>query len=316
MQRRRVRKCVILAWVFVAGLAVAPRAFGDDHVRGVITGRGNATMTVRADDTSLLTVAFTETTKIRRTEGARQFPADAATLIPGLRVRLEGSFEGADRFIAQRITFTREDLKTALDIHGGVNPTDRRSLENEKRIEQNARAIDQNARTIGQHQQSLSQQATDIAGANDRIRANEDKLVATTGALDATNARIANLDNYNVVSTMTVYFGNGRVTVPSKYKNQLQQFAAQARATTGYVIQVQGYASDVGPAPLNQRLSALRADTIAAMLQQNGIPPTNMLPPAAMGVSEQVAANKTAKGQAENRRVVVTVLQNKGITGQ
>jgi outer membrane protein OmpA-like peptidoglycan-associated protein len=41
-----------------------------------------------------------------------------------------------------------------------------------------------------------------------------------------------------------------------------------------------------------------------------------MLAPAAMGVSSQVAPNSTAKGQAENRRTVVTVLQSKGITGQ
>jgi len=270
MQRKRIRQCVILAWVFVAGLAVVPRAFGDEHVRGVITARGNATLTVRADDTSMLTVVLSEATKIRRAEGAREFKADAATLIPGLRVRLEGAYERADRFMAERITFTRDDLKTALAIHGGVDPTDRRSLENQKNIEQNARAIEQNSRTLGQHQQALSQQGADIAGNTDRIRASEEKLVATTGALELTNARIANLDNYNVVSTMTVHFQNGRATVPSKYKNQLEQLAAQARGTPGYMIQVQGYASDIGPASLNQRLSSLRADTVAAMLQQNG----------------------------------------------
>jgi outer membrane protein OmpA-like peptidoglycan-associated protein len=38
--------------------------------------------------------------------------------------------------------------------------------------------------------------------------------------------------------------------------------------------------------------------------------------PAAMGVSQQVAPNTTAQGQAENRRAVVTLLQNKGIAGQ
>jgi len=40
-----------------------------------------------------------------------------------------------------------------------------------------------------------------------------------------------------------------------------------------------------------------------------------MLAPGAMGESEQVGGNKTADSEAENRRVVVRVLQNKAIAG-
>jgi OOP family OmpA-OmpF porin len=42
---------------------------------------------------------------------------------------------------------------------------------------------------------------------------------------------------------------------------------------------------------------------------------SNILDPGAMGTSKQVASDSTAEGQAENRRVVVRVLQNKGIAG-
>jgi flagellar motor protein MotB len=35
----------------------------------------------------------------------------------------------------------------------------------------------------------------------------------------------------------------------------------------------------------------------------------------AMGTSKQVAPDNSAEGQAENRRVVIRVLQNKGIAG-
>ena len=45
------------------------------------------------------------------------------------------------------------------------------------------------------------------------------------------------------------------------------------------------------------------------------IPLTNMLAPGAMGTSNQVASDATTEGQAENRRVVVKILQNKGIAG-
>src|SRR3981189_559972 len=51
------------------------------------------------------------------------------------------------------------------------------------------------------------------------------------------------------------------------------------------------------------------------LAQQGEIPLTNMLAPGAMGTSRQVAADSTAEGQADNRRVVVRILQNKGIAG-
>jgi OOP family OmpA-OmpF porin len=38
-----------------------------------------------------------------------------------------------------------------------------------------------------------------------------------------------------------------------------------------------------------------------------------MLAPGTMGTSSQVDSDKIAEGQVENRRVVVRILQNKGI---
>ena len=105
-------------------------------------------------------------------------------------------------------------------------------------------------------------------------------------------------------------------SIEDKYKPELMELARKAKGVTAYVIQVQGYASKVGSAALNQKLSTERAENVANFLEQSGqIPLTNMLAPGAMGTSEQVASNETAEGQAENRRVVVRVLQNKGIAG-
>ena len=92
--------------------------------------------------------------------------------------------------------------------------------------------------------------------------------------------------------------------------------ADQLNGQKGYIIQVQGYASAVGSAALNQKLSSERANAVTAFLeQQGGIPLTNMLAPGAMGTSSQVSTDATIEGQAENRRVVVRILQNKGIAG-
>ena len=82
------------------------------------------------------------------------------------------------------------------------------------------------------------------------------------------------------------------------------------------MIQVKGYASAVGSAALNEKLSTERADNVTDFMEQKGsIPLTNILAPGAMGTSRQVAPDKTSEGQADNRRVVVRILQNKGIAG-
>jgi outer membrane protein OmpA-like peptidoglycan-associated protein len=92
------------------------------------------------------------------------------------------------------------------------------------------------------------------------------------------------------------------------------QLIEKAKAYSGYNIQVKGYASSVGSATLNQKLSEDRANNVTNILIQQGqVPLTNMLAPGAMGESRQVGNDKTAEGQAENRRVVVRALLNKGI---
>lgn len=307
MQSRRIRQYVILASILVAGLGLSTRAFADEHIKGVITARGDdGTVTLRADDTSMVTIVLNDLTKVRRTSGGRERKVEAAELIPGLRVHVHGEYETANRFIAEKVKFSRDDLRMALAIHGGVEPTDRRSLENQARSETNALAIQQQRQILERQNQQLANNAA-------QIRANAASLDA---AIAAANARFADLSNFNVISTMTVHFRNGSAKLDRKYRAQLEQFAAQARGTRGYMVQVQGFASAVGPDALNERLSFQRAQIVAAVLTQNGVPPTNMLAPATMGVSVQVASNKTARGQAENRRAVVTLLQNKGLTEQ
>jgi outer membrane protein OmpA-like peptidoglycan-associated protein len=110
-----------------------------------------------------------------------------------------------------------------------------------------------------------------------------------------------------------VYFRNGSAALGPEYRAQLEALAIQAKGLHAYVLQVQGFASAVGAASRNETLSRDRAETVVALLQQAGVPPTNIVVPAAMGESQQIAPNSTSKGQAQNRRTVVTLLQNKGI---
>jgi OOP family OmpA-OmpF porin len=297
----------MLAMVFACGLGMPTAASADDDLRGVITARGHdGTLMVRTDEMSSVIVVMDDATNIRRTDGLRELKMSSASLIPGLRVRIEGTFLDVDRFAARRVKFSRSDLKVAHAIRGGVAPTDQRSLDNRRRIAENA-AI------IAQQQHALKQQDLQIAANKDHLRANDDKIGRASLAVAATNMRITSLADHEIRSEMTVYFRNGSASIGKHQKAQLELLAQQASAIRGVVIQVEGHASAVGSEAWNQRLSMRRAHAVAAVLSQHGIAPTQMLVPATMGVSSQIAANTTSKGQSENRRVVVTVLQNKAI---
>jgi outer membrane protein OmpA-like peptidoglycan-associated protein len=300
---------LVATLLFVAGLAGSSMAWADDHIRGVITGRGDAGAVIVQTDSGKLTVGMTDTTRVTRIDGIRAVMVSSADLIPGLRIKAEGGYDAPDRFVAKRVNFPREDFKVAAAIQGGVTPTDQRSLANERNIQQHAQELAGHQRELGEHGQQLTTQSGQIA-------ANAQQIVATTGALAATNARIANLDDYTPLKSVTVYFKNGKAEVSKSDKAQLQALATQASGTNAYVIQVQAYASAVGPDPLNQKLSMERANAVTSILQQSGVPLTNVVVPAAMGTTNQVAPNTNEKGQAENRRAVVTLLENKGIGGR
>ena len=287
------------AVLVVAGLGGSSLAWADDHIKGIITARGDSGSVVVQTDTARLTVAMSDVTRIQRIDGIRPVAVSSAELIPGLWIKAEGTFDTADRLSARRVTFTREDFKIAAAIQGGVMPTDQRSLVNERNIQDHTQQLAGQKAALDAQAQQLATQA-----------ANEQKIVATTGVLAA---RIANLDDYTPIKTLTLYFKNNKYDLSKSDKALLQEIAAQARSDRAYVISVQAYASAVGSESLNQRLSKQRADAVTAILQQSGVPLTNVVVPGAMGTTNQVATNKTQQGQAENRRAIVTLLQNKGI---
>jgi len=51
------------------------------------------------------------------------------------------------------------------------------------------------------------------------------------------------------------------------------------------------------------------------LIQQGGVPVRHIVAPGVMGEYGAVAPNETTSGRAENRRVEVKVLVNKGIAG-
>jgi flagellar motor protein MotB len=67
---------------------------------------------------------------------------------------------------------------------------------------------------------------------------------------------------------------------------------------------------------MNQKLSMERAqEVVAFLLQSCNVPLRRIVAPGAMGEADPAAPNETAAGRAENRRVEVKVLVNRGVAG-
>jgi len=225
-----------------------------------------------------------------------------AALTPGLKVKVEGTFDSQNRLVATKVTFKGNDLEQAEAIQAGVQPA-------KSQIQQTQQELEQQKVALQQQQQAMQQQQQETAKAQAETAANK-------AAIEEANKRFGQLDDYNILDEVNVYFGNGKVALDPQYKPQLLQLAEKAKGINGYMIQVKGYASSVGSVALNQQLSEDRADSVTEFLQQQGhVALTRMLAPGAMGESRQVGNDQTAEGQAQNRRVVVRVLQNNGIAG-
>jgi OmpA-OmpF porin, OOP family len=274
-------------------------------VEGIIKGRNGDTMIIQSSSSPNLVVLLTDSTQVGQVQGvfkARRKQMSMAALIPGLQVKVEGTYDTQNQLVASSVAFKGNDLEDAEKIQAGMHETKLQVQQNQAELEKH------NAELKAQNEALQQQQA--------QLTEHQAKIAANKVAVEAAIARFGQLDDYYIFDELTVYFDNGKIKVDPKYNPQLVALAEKAKTIEGYMIEVKGYASSVGSVTLNQRLSEDRANGVTNILVQQGhIPLTRMLAPGAMGESHQVGNDKTAEGQAENRRVVVRVLQNKGIAG-
>ena len=267
-------------------------------VEGLIKARNGDTMILQTSNAPNLTVLLTDNTQVGQVQGlfkARRKEMSMAALIPGLEVKVEGTYNDQSQLVATSVSFKGNDLEQAQKIDAGMHEVRVQAQQNQMELEKQNIALEKQNIALQQQQQQIA---------------------ANKAAIDAAVARFGQLDDYYILDEVTVYFANGKVAVDSGFVPQLLALAEKAKTINGYVIEVKGYASAVGSVALNQQLSEDRADAVVNILTQQGhIPLTRMLAPGAMGESHQVGNDKTAEGQKENRRVVVRVLQNKAIAG-
>jgi len=259
-------------------------------IHGLITGRTGETLKVKTSDGSV-TVVLTDDTKVRKPKGLglRKTEMSFTALIPGLKISVDGFRDEQSRLVADTITFSGDDLKTAESIQAGLTPT----------------------------QEEVDANQQNIAANKVQVAANREKIASNEQEIQDVSKRFSDLTEFDTKGEASIYFASGSKSIPSKDQTALMDLAHNAVNLTGYLIEVKGYADSTGNAAMNQKLSMDRAQEVIAFLIQNcNVPVRRIVAPGAMGAAAPVASNETSQGRSKNRRVEVKVLVNRGLAGE
>ncbi len=313
MQNRKTRTRIgYAAVVLCLAVGVAYGASNGEKVKvqGMITGRTGESVTIKTNDGSTVTIVLDDNTKVQQPKGLglRKKQMSATVLVPGLKISVDGVGDAQSRVVAKTINFNSDDLETAEAIQAGLTPTKQAVATNQQNIAANKQATQTNAQGIAANQVQTAANKQQIANNQEQIDANQQQIQATTKRFD-------DLTDYENKGQATVNFAVGSATISASDKAALKQLAQSATGLTGYIIEVKGYADSTGNAAMNQQLSMDRAqEVIAFLLQDCNVPVRHIVAPGAMGTADPAAPNETASGRAENRRVDVKVLVNKGLS--
>ena len=107
-----------------------------------------------------------------------------------------------------------------------------------------------------------------------------------------------------------VKFQTAKYDLDKSAQSALDEFAGKVKGLTDpYFVEIQGHTDDVGGKRYNEDLGERRAESVRRYLSRSQSLPLNRMSTISYGDSAPVASNKTKKGRAENRRVVLVVLE-------
>ena len=310
MQRKTVVASLMAVCLFT-GISAFGANGEEAHSKGMIISRTGETLIVSGPD-GKVTVVLTDDTKTKDDKGLfgleKQQMANTV-LIPGLKVRVDGVSDSQGRVVAKTITVDGDDLETAEMIQAGLHPT-------AEQVAANMQAIAANQQDIAAHKVQLASQQENIQTNQQNIGANKQQIEQNVKDIEDNTKRFTALSDYDVKGEANVKFGFGSSKISTQDQEELKKLAQTATGLTGYIVEVTGYADSTGSAAVNTKLSEERAKAVVLYLfQQCGVPMRHIVAPGAMGEYGPAAPNETKSGRAENRRVEVKILVNKGIAG-
>jgi outer membrane protein OmpA-like peptidoglycan-associated protein len=249
--------------------------------RGVVINRDADNFTIRDRNRTDYQVLITSATSIKTNGGFLRFGKKYAVtdILRGLIVEVEGRGDAQGQLVAEKVRFNESDMRAAVTTDTRVNPVE----ENQERLS-------------GQ----MDELYTVAAEARNEVR--------------VANERISELDDYDVQEAISVNFAVNSAVLSLDARQRLDALAQKALAAKAYAIEVSGHTDSTGSEAKNFQLSQQRAQVVVQYLAvKHKIPLRRIVSPMGYGKTEAVADNKTAAGRAQNRRVEVKVLLNRGM---
>lgn len=271
-------------------------------VLGIINTRDGDTFTMTAlNNVDRYTVELTPDVSVKsNTKGVFRGGTKYETsyLLRGLRVEVEGHGNAAGNLVAKSIRFNEQDLRMAQSLESRMDPVEQQANSNTQRLS----AAEENAKRM--------------AG---QIEENQALASQALASAERANNRINGLDEYEPIKTIVVPFATGSSSIGPKGRAIIDEAAAWVKTQDrkGWMVAVVGFADSTGRTTANKTLSEKRSNAVIGYLvSKHGLPLTRLVQPFGAGVDQPVATNATAEGRAQNRRVEIRLLKNKGIAGE
>jgi len=202
-------------------------------------------------------------------------------------------------------TYVRKETAPTIDK---VNELDELTAKNTKGIrDADTRAL-QGIQQVNTKAATAEEKATAAAQAADQ--ANQTATRASGRVTSLTNT-VVNLDNYRSMVEASVHFGFNKSVLTAKAREALDQLGSEMQGAQHYIVVVDGNTDSVGPADYNYQLSQHRADAVIQYLATKYELPAYKIYVIGLGKDKPAAANATAQGRAENRRVDVHLMTNR-----
>jgi OOP family OmpA-OmpF porin len=278
-------------------------------IKGVVTRRDSDTFTVRDINGVDTVVRLDNNTSVKTKGGFLRGGTNygQTQILRGLNLEVEGRGSGSGELLAQKIRFNDSDLRVARAVESRAAPLEDRASTTETKLSQ----VEQNAQRLSGQLDELAAVANTAKGG---ARAAQETADSAVAGVNATNDRISALDDYVPQDVLAVNFKVGSAVLSADSKSKLDEIATKAMNAKGYVVEVSGFADATGSVARNRQLSQRRADNVIRYLVENHqIPLRRIVTPYGFGESNPVAENDSREGRAQNRRVEVKLLVNKGL---
>jgi outer membrane protein OmpA-like peptidoglycan-associated protein len=279
-------------------------------IKGVVTRRDADTFTVRDMNGMDTVVRLDDRTSVKTKGGFLRGGSNYAqtSILRGLNLEIEGRGNGSGELLAEKIRFNESDMRVARAVESRAAPLEERATDTETKLTQ----VEANAQRLSGQLEELQAVSNAARGGAKAAQATADAAVA---GVNATNERISSLDDYAPQQTAAVNFKSGSAVLSPESKTTLDDIASKALNAKGYVLEVSGFADSRGSINLNRQLSQRRADAVIRYLvESHNIPLRRIVTPYGYGELNPVAENETKDGRAQNRRVEIKLLVNKGLT--